>query len=287
MTDENPGSPHSMPMTWEQLYAIPPRRGAIRLPYGEDPLQFAELWLPSGSKASHPVVVMVHGGCWQSDIATCDIMQWIAGDLADQGIAVWNIEYRGVDRAGGGYPGTFLDVASAADLLRKIAPEYGLRLDRVVATGHSAGGHLALWLAARGGLPVMSCLRTDAPLRIDAVIASGALPDLPVALNLPGNVCGSTGVPRLVGEASPQRPDVYADTCLSRLLPLPASIELVYGQLDEIAPPSVGRDFQALSNMAGGKAKFTEIPGEAHVELIAPGTLAWKEQLRLINSYLG
>jgi len=101
-------------MTWETLYAQPPRSGALRIACGPGELQ--------------------------TDIAKCSIMQWIASDLAARGYAVWNIEYRGVDRAGGGYPGTILDVAAAADKLREVAPRYRLKLDRVVATGHSAGG---------------------------------------------------------------------------------------------------------------------------------------------------
>ena len=80
-------------------------------------LQVADLWLPDGP-GPHPTVLMVHGGCWQTEIADRRIMNWIADDLRRRGIAVWNIDYRGVDRPGGGYPGTFQDAAAAADALR-------------------------------------------------------------------------------------------------------------------------------------------------------------------------
>lgn len=266
-------------MTWEQLYGRPPRSGAIRIAYGPDPLQYGELWLPEGSRARR-VVLMVHGGCWQTDIATCSIMQWAASDLAARGYAVWNIEYRGVDRPGGGYPGTFLDVAAAADKLREIAPLHGLSLERVVATGHSAGGHLALWLAARRGLPATSPLASANPLAIHTVVPTGALPDLDVALHLPGNQCGSTGVPRLVGAPSAQRPDVYADTCAAALLPIASDVVLVYGALDDIAPPSVAHAYVAKARARGQIVRYVEVLGEAHVELIAPGTAAWTAQLR-------
>lgn len=270
-------------MTWEQLYSQPPRSGAVRIPYGPDALQYGELWLPQGT-GERPVVLMVHGGCWQTEIAQCSIMQWAASDLAARGYAVWNVEYRGVDRPGGGYPGTFLDVAAAADALRGIAPQYGLRLDRVVATGHSAGGHLALWLAGRRHLPRSSPLWTEDPLPIRTVVPTGALPDLDVALKLPGNVCGSTGVPRLVGSPSAARTDVYADTCAASLLPIPADVVLVYGALDDIAPPSVAHGFVAKAAARGQSIRYVEIPGEAHVELIAPGTAAWAAQLREFES---
>ena len=138
--------------------------------YGADPLQVADAWIPAGN-GPHPTVLMVHGGCWQTDIADRTIMNWIADDLRRRGIAVWNIDYRGVDRPGGGYPGTFLDVAAAADALRAHAAQYHLDLARVVAIGHSAGGHLALWLAARARVPAESPLRTANPLPIAEVVS--------------------------------------------------------------------------------------------------------------------
>src|SRR3546814_2715085 len=99
-------------------------------------------------------------------------MNWIADDLRKRGIAVWNIDYRGVDRPGGGYPGTFLDAAAAADALAANASRYNLDTSPLVATGHSAGGHLALWLAGRPRLPEDSPLRNGSPIKIDAVVRS-------------------------------------------------------------------------------------------------------------------
>ena len=119
-------------MKWPDLLDRPRPKADARIPYGSDPLQFVDLWLPKG-KAPHPVVLMVHGGCWQTDIADASIMNYIADDLRTRGIAVWNIEYRGVDRPGGGYPGTFLDVAAAADALGKEGPRHHLATDRIVA----------------------------------------------------------------------------------------------------------------------------------------------------------
>ena len=164
-------------MVWPDLLERPRPRPSATIRYGADPLQVADLWLPAGA-GPHPVVLMVHGGCWQTGIADRTIMNWIADDLRRRGIAVWNIDYRGVDRPGGGYPGTFEDAAAAADAIRGHAGDYNLDLSRVVATGHSAGGHLALWLAARRRLPEGSPLRTPDPLPIHEVISLGGLPDL-------------------------------------------------------------------------------------------------------------
>jgi acetyl esterase/lipase len=146
--DPPPASGANGLMTWPDLLERPRPEPTATIAYGEDSLQVADLWLPEGG-GLHPVVLMVHGGCWQTEIADRRIMNWIADDLRRRGIAVWNIEYRGVDRPGGGYPGTFVDAAQAADAIRVHAARHRLDLSRLVAVGHSAGGHLALWLAAR------------------------------------------------------------------------------------------------------------------------------------------
>src|SRR3546814_11192602 len=103
-------------------------------------------------------------------------MDWIAADLRDAVYAVWNIDYRGVDRDGGGYPGTFLDAARAADALRDHAGRFGLNTRRIVAVGHSAGAHLALWLTARTKLPETSTVAGGDPPRIDTVGEPGGVP---------------------------------------------------------------------------------------------------------------
>src|SRR5688500_11452462 len=139
-------------LVWPDLLERPRPEPDHVIRYGDQALQVVDLWLPAG-EGPHPTVLMVHGGCWQSDIADRRIMNWIADDLRRRGVAVWNIDYRGVDRDGGGYPGTFLDAAAAADALRDHSSRYALDIANLVAVGHSAGGHLALWLAARPRLP--------------------------------------------------------------------------------------------------------------------------------------
>ena len=187
--------------------------------YGSDAYQKVDVWLPAGS-GLHPVVLMVHGGCWQTSIADRTLMNWIADDLRKRGIAVWNIDYRGVDRPGGGYPGSFADVAAAADALADNAARLKLDLRRVVAVGHSAGGHLALWLAARPRIARTSPLHRANPLPIAHVVSLGGLPDLEATAASPDNGCGTEIIAKLTGSATPDRTDVYADTSVPRLLPL-------------------------------------------------------------------
>jgi acetyl esterase/lipase len=225
---------------------------------------------------------MVHGGCWTTSIADRTLMNYLAGDLRGRGYAVWNIDYRGVDRPGGGYPGTFRDAAAAADLLRTAARAYPLALGRIVVVGHSAGGHLALWLAARPRLPAASPLRTGVPLRIRNVISLGGLPDLEQAAAPPGSGCGTEVVDKLVGSPTISNRDVYADTSIPRLAPLGVRQWLVNGDADRIIPNAFAIDYAAKMRRAGDDVSVEFIPATGHVELVAPGSKAWLRTLGLI-----
>ena len=266
------------PMTWSDLTSRPRPAPQTTFTYGPDEYQKLDLWLPAGP-GPFPVVLMVHGGCWTTSIADRSLMDWAAEDLRKAGYAVWNIDYRGVDRPGGGYPGTFQDAAAAADLLRANAAKYHLDLSHVVAVGHSAGGHLALWLAARPKVPSNSPLRTPDPLPIAHVISLGGLPDLEQTAASPDNGCGTDVVAQLVGQPGPSRPDVYADTSVPRLFPLGVPQDLVNGREDSIIPYRLASDYVAKSN---GAATLHPVANTGHVELIAPGTPAWTETKRLI-----
>ena len=168
-------------MVWDDLLSRPKPAPDMTVRYGADALQVVDVWKPVGA-GPHPAVVMIHGGCWQTEIAERDIMNWIADDLRKHGVGVWNIEYRGVDR-GGGYPGTYQDVGAAADMFAAKRAEFGFKTDAPVVTiGHSAGGHLSLWLARRSALAKGDALRGDAPLQVDLAISQGGLPDLRVSL---------------------------------------------------------------------------------------------------------
>lgn len=261
------------PMTWPDLTTRPKAAPDRTFRYGPDQLQGADLWLPRGDPAERwPTVLMVHGGCWQSAIADRRLMDWIAADLPDAGIAIWNIDYRGVDRDGGGYPGTFCDAAAAADLLRDHADACRLNVERIVAVGHSAGGHLALWLAARHRLPPQSPLATGDPLPIAHVVSLGGLPDLAAVEASPDNGCGTDVIAHLVGG---DRPDRFADTSVAELLPVGVPIDLIDGAQDRIVPARMAPDFAAAARAAGDRVGQHRIDDTGHVELIAPGTPAW------------
>ena len=269
-------------MDWPDLLGRPLPAPSEKIAYGPGPMQFGELWIPEG-KGPFPVVLMVHGGCWLSGVAKLSIMNYAADDLRRRGIAVWNIEYRGVDRPGGGYPGTFQDVAAGADALATIAPAHHLRLDRVVALGHSAGGHFVLWLAARSRLPAGSALNGPHPLAIAGVVSLGGLPDLePEAA---ADVCGQGVIARLVGVASPDRPNVYADTSPAELGVGAEPQVQINGEADGIAPPAFAHAYAA--RMQGARLRTIVLPDTGHVELITPGTTAWSTAVEAVQSMLG
>lgn len=256
-------------MDWPDLMGRPLPRATARIAYGPDPLQVAEVWRPEG-KGPFPTVLMIHGGCWRSGLSNLHIMDYAAEDLRARGIGVWNIEYRGVDRPGGGYPGTFQDVNAAADALLAHGKDYGLRTDKLVVLGHSAGGQLALWLTARPKLPAASPLRDARRLDIAWTVSLGGLPDLATAQQ----GCGEKTVAQLL--AGTHEPDPLADISPARLLPLKAPRMLIHGGLDDTSPPAQGKAYVAKARAAGDIRAWTyAIPGEGHVEEIAPGSTTW------------
>ena len=271
-------------LTWSDLTSRPKPAPDATVTYGTDTMQKVDLWLPANGKRPYPVVLMVHGGCWTTSIADRSLMNWVADDLRREGYAVWNIDYRGVDRAGGGYPGTFTDAGRAADLLAAQAARYHLDTRRVVAVGHSAGGHLALWLAGRSRLPVGSPLRTRRPLKVRHVISLGGLPDLEATANSPDNGCGTEVVAKLVGQG---RADPYSDTSVPRLLPLGVTQELVNGREDRIIPYRMATDYVAAATAKGDRATLHTVDNTGHVELVTPDTAAWMETKRLLRAAFG
>ncbi len=270
-------------MTWSDLKERPLPAPTHTIQYGAGAAEVADLWLPEGA-GPHPVVLMVHGGCWQKQFADRTLMNYAAERLRAEGIAVWNIEYRGVDEAGGGYPGTFLDVAKAADALRDVAGKYNLKTDRVVAYGHSAGGHLALWLAARPRLPEASPLHGANPLPIATVLSVGGLADLKAAAPVTDPGCLAAIMDQLTGPPSAARPDVFSDTSPAELLPLGARQISVNGDRDAIAPAELGHGYTARARAAGDIAETVVIANTGHVELISPGAAAFDAELEFIKT---
>ena len=255
---------------------IPPD---IQIAYGPGSAQVVDLFLPKG-RGPHPVVVLIHGGCFLARFEGLAQTSGIAADLARRGYAVWNMEYRKLGEPGAGYPGTFQDVAAAIDRIRVEAPQYRLDPRRVIAVGHSAGGHLALWAASRGRLPANSPLRTGNPLKISAVVALAGLGDLKGqgrAFALP---CGDDTLERLIDISG--RTDPYADTSPAELLPTGARVLMIHGAYDHVLPPYIGRDYALLARAAGDPAEAITLPDAGHFDVVIPTTAAWKAVVKTL-----
>lgn len=273
------------PMTLDDYLALSGPAPTAHIAYGKAPSQFAELFRPDGP-GPFPVLVLVHGGCWTAKFAGIAQMRNVAGALAAQGIAVWNVEYRRVDEDGGGYPGMYLDMNAALDRLQAEAGHYQIDTTRIVAMGHSAGGQLVQWLAGRSRLPKSSPLYREHFLHIGHIISLGGLADLRNKKDLIRSSC-ERDVADLTGPASAARPDVYADTNAADLMPNGNSTVLITGALDTISPPSVARDYAALASQAGDRVETLLLPHASHYDEVAASSPAWQLILPVIRRALG
>jgi dipeptidyl aminopeptidase/acylaminoacyl peptidase len=227
--------------------------------YGRESSQFGELYLPPDGDARpgpHPVAVVIHGGFWKA-VYGRKLMWPVCGDLARRGWAVWNLEYRRLGLgSGGGWPATFEDVLAAVDHLSTLdAP---LDLDRVVSVGHSAGGHLSAWLAARG--------------KVRAADSQAGVTDLSYACEL----SLSRGVvARFLGGTPAEVPDVYAQASPAALVPIGVPLLCVHGARDDVVPPSMSERFVEKARLAGDDAELVVHDDGEHMGHIDPEDPMW------------
>jgi acetyl esterase/lipase len=279
------GATVAAPMTLQDYLALSGPAPTRHVAYGAAPSQFAELFAPAGA-GPFPVAVVIHGGCWTKEFGGITQMRNMAGDLLRQGIAVWNVEYRRYDEAGGGYPGMYQDVASALDRLRALAPEHGLDLARIVLVGHSAGGHLAQWAGSRARLPRSSPLFVADPLPVPTVISLGGLADLRNEAALIQSSCDRS-TEQLAGVASAARPDVYADTSPAGSISAGVRTVLIHGELDTISPLRAGHDYARRAQAAGDAAEVVALPGGSHYDEVAATSPSWLIVSAQIRKALG
>ena len=258
-----------------------PRNEPIKISYGADPNQFGELRIPEGDSL-FPVIMIIHGGCWQSAYNET-LMDDMADDLTARGYATWNLEYRRVGNEGGGWPGTFLDIAAGLGTLREIAREYPLNLTKILVTGHSAGGHLALWLGTQQQLPESSEIKREGLPQIKGIVSLAGITDLESYL-APGG-CGAS-VRGLIGGDPEEYPLRYAQGSPSTYVPLGIPQILVNGENDGIVPVSHILPYYEASVSANEHIDLVTIPGAGHFEVITPGSIAWEPIVAAFNGLL-
>jgi acetyl esterase/lipase len=215
--------------------------------------------------------VVLHGGFWRARYSR-KLMRPLCRDLAGRGWIAWNVEYRRLGRvSGGGWPTTFADVAAAIDHLAEIRTDARLDLGRVVAIGHSAGGHLAVWAAARTGLPE-GAPGTAPRVPVTAAVAQAGVVDLRLAweLRLSEGVVGD-----LLGGGPEEYGARYALASPAERVPLGVPVLLTHGLRDEIVPPSVTASYAETARAAGDEVEIVELAGEDHFGHIDPANPLW------------
>ncbi|GHB50548.1 lipase [Streptomyces viridiviolaceus] len=245
--------------------------------YGDHPDQVIDFYAPRGAEGPGgpaPVVVVLHGGAWRAPYDRRHVSPF-AAFLARRGFAVASVEYRRGAEGGtadrplaGRWPDTFDDVAAALDVLPALVREYLPQADarRTVLTGHSAGGHLALWAAARHVLPADAPWRIDRPAPLRGVVALAPIADFEVAQKL--EVCGGAAQQLLGGgdRFAERRP--YADPSL--LLPTGIATTLVQGRTDVDVPQAVAEAYADAAARAGEVVGVTLLEDVGHFPLIDP-----------------
>ena len=247
------------------------REDGVRMAYGKDSLQFGDLRMPRETRGVRvPLVILIHGGCWFSPYASLRNTAPLAQAITDAGVATWNVEYRRYDQPGGGWPGTFRDAADAADFVRTLATRYVIDTTRIIAAGHSAGGHLALWLATRRTLTAQSPLAGGKPLALRGVVSIAGIADLREFYGREKSTCGNTAVESLLGGA----PDdvVYRLRDASPIDRLPLGVPSIHiaGDRDFIAPTFVREAYATAARVKGDSVTIETVPNEGHFEAIAP-----------------
>jgi acetyl esterase/lipase len=264
---------------------LPVQTNGLRIAYGRDSLQFGELRVPSGH-GPFPVAIVLHGGCWYGPYASVRNAAPLADALAAAGIATWNVEYRRYDHPGGGWPGTFTDVADATDHLRQLAASHPLDTTRIVSVGHSAGAQLAAWLATRGQLASTSVLYRTTPLRLTGVVALGGVMDLREFQARQRASCGNPAVESLLGGLPDAVPERLREVSPIERLPLGVPHAHIAGALDPIAPRDILETFAGAARGRGDTVTITIVPGLGHHDIMAPRTAAGAAAIAAVRRLL-
>lgn len=265
--------------------SVEPPVGAVRIGYGHDPDNFGDLFLPPGNTDDAlPVVVLVHGGGWIQR-NNLDYMAKIAADLAVEGVAVWSIEYRRVHGTGG-WSDTLSDVTLATDALAGVVQKRSggrLDLDRVHVAGHSAGGHLAAWLATRPTLDDDPEAPGPTPQIIlrSATIMAGVLD-----LDLAATNGHDKAVRELIGGVPADYPHRYATASPIQHLPIGVPVTVLHGDKDTTVSPEQSRSYARAAVAAGDPATLVMVPGAGHGSFVNVPTRAWREAKAVIAGHV-
>ncbi len=249
----------------------PPPPFDKRLQYSQNPQHFAELRLPDG-QGPFPFLFVIHGGFWQSTYDLSHIGHLCAA-LTRKGIITCNLEYRRLGNPGGGWPGTFQDMSLATDhILETISSDPRVDAARTAVLGHSAGGHLALWLVSRHRIPKASPLHSAQKYRLCSAVSLAGVCDLRRAFQ---QRLGNGVAAKLIGGTPNQYPDRYDAGSPIELLPTGTRQVLIHGTIDNVVPVSQSENFVERAEQLGEHPALVKLDGVGHFELIDPESDAW------------
>lgn len=282
------GQVKSEPLTAEDYLRLPKAVADHRIAYGNDALQFGDLRLPGGA-GPHPVVIIVHGGCWMAEYGLEPLGEFAAA-LSREGVATWSLEFRRVGNPGGGWPGTFQDVAAGADYVRELAKRFPLDLTRVSAVGHSSGGHLAAWLAARMRLGKNSLLYFEDPIRLHGLVVLAGVPDMRDALTgglrAEGTAC-SEATRQIMGGMPDEVPDHFLQGSPIELLPFGVPQHNIVGNRDNPLRLDMITRYTEHAKSAGDQSELTILEGAGHFDIINTNDKQWPAIREIILTMAG
>lgn len=260
---------------------LPTDPAPFRIPYGPDPNQFGDLYLPAGA-GPHPVAVFIHGGYWRARYDIGNAGGGHAGwGLAAAGYAVWGLEYRRSGNAGGGWPGTFHDIAAGIAHLRVVAGTHALDLSQVTLSGHSAGGHLALWYAGARRVPPDSDIGVRDWLPVARVVALAPVSDLRASSESKASNCAAD---EFLGATPASAPERFDSASPMALLPLGVKTRVLHGTRDSSVPFEMSEAYVAAARAAGDDVALTRLDEMEHFEVIDPKSAAWPAVLAALRS---
>ncbi|MCD5325416.1 MULTISPECIES: alpha/beta hydrolase family protein [Pontibacillus] len=258
--------------------------------YGEQKDQYGELRIPEG-EGPHPVAVVIHGGFWREPF-TLELMTDAAEDLTAHGYATWNIEYRRVGQDDGAWPNTLLDVGRAHDYVKNLAQDYNLDIDKTITIGHSAGGHLAMWLAGRHKIPATSELYCENPHPVAGAISLAGVVDPETMYTVHhfrdasmGSEPNNPVADLLKGKPEEVRERLQAASPLE-LLPIEVPHVLIHGSLDIHVPIGISSRYQRHAEELAEFVKFVELTEAEHFMLTDTKTEAWEAVLEEVDLLL-
>ncbi|WP_078546830.1 alpha/beta hydrolase family protein [Litchfieldia alkalitelluris] len=256
-------------------------KNEFKIYYGEHESQFGVLRVPENLE-SCPVIVLIHGGFWQARY-NLEENNPIAEDLTKRGFATWNIEYRRVGEDGGGWTGTFNDGISAINYLYRIKESFPLDISNVTVIGHSAGGHLALWLGSR----IQASSKdngafNELTVAFQKVISLAGVTDLVKMWKIHDQKGMRSHVANLLGGTPDEVNERYKLTSPAELVPIKVEQVLIHGESDRHVPVDLSRDYYNYAKEKGENVKLVILPDIEHFKIIKPTSPAWTSVLDVL-----